>query len=114
MVTSFVALFVLLAVGPALARGLTRLVRRVPILGALAALAVFFWLDTPVDAAETAPDPTAPWHQPTETTPAWSPEDPRAATTADEDMAGIYLEERARYAAEVTAAKERVQAWLGL
>lgn len=112
MVTGLVGLFVLFAVGPALGRGLYRLLQRVPILGAVAALGLLLWVEGPAPSAPaTTERPT--WQDLRVPTRAWSPDDPRAAHTTDEDLPGVYRSERQRYAREVASAKARVQAWLG-
>lgn len=115
LLMGLLALFTVVAVGPALVRLVLRIVRRVPILGAVAALAVLFWVESP----QPSPPPTVAASAPHALDApvrhrAWSPDDPRVAHTADEDLADVYRSERRRYAAEVQAAGARVRAWFDL
>ena len=114
MMTAFVALFVVFSIGPMLGRAAVRLLNRVPILGAVATLGLFFVLSDPSLAAADAGFDLAP--SPLEFSvseaPAWSPEHPDQKWTADEDLHEVYHQERMRYAAEIEALRDAVQAWI--
>lgn len=101
------ALFVLLCVGPALGRGALRILRRVPALGAVAALGALVWLHDPSPGAEP-PTTTAPLRADR------LGDHPADAVghVADDDLVEAYLDERARYARAVAAARARALAWL--
>jgi len=115
IVVGFVGLFVLVVIGPAIGRLLLRVLKRVPALGAVAALGVLFIAHDSESVDHTADHSKRFERRPLVVeTEAWSPDDPRAAHTTDEDMPEMYHSERQRYAREVLAARDRVRDWLGI
>jgi len=112
LIAAFLGLFVLFAVGPILGRAVVRLLHRVPAIGAIATLGLFFLYTDARDSSELDhPEPSL-FHVSTNSAPAWSPEHHAQAHTTDEDMPGVYRQERLRYAHEIEAVKDAVAAWI--
>ena len=112
LIAAFLGLFVLFAIGPILGRALVRLVHRVPAIGAVATLGLFFLYTDAADTAELETPEPGLFHISTDATPAWSPEHHAQAHTTDEDMPSVYRAERLRYADQIEAVKDAVTAWM--
>ncbi|HCH64796.1 MAG: hypothetical protein CL927_08635 [Deltaproteobacteria bacterium] len=115
IVAAFVGLFVMSAIGPFLARAAVRLLHRVPALGAIATLGLFFaFADADAGAPGAQDTLAAPsiFQASTSQSVGWSPDHPRQRTTTDEEMASVYRSERGRYLAEIESVKQAVAEFL--
>lgn len=116
LMMSILGLFVLFAVGPFLGRAVVRLLHRVPAIGAIATLALFFAFHDS-DASESfdsddSPEAHALFDSTFEPSVGWSPDHPGQAEASDEDMPDVYRSERMRYAAELESVKQAVKDFL--
>ncbi len=112
LIAAFLGLFIVFAIGPMLGRAIVRLLHRVPAIGAVATLGLFFLYTDASDPAVLDPSESGPFSVPTSAAPAWSPEHRAQEHTTDEDMPDVYRSERLRYAEEIEAVKDAVAAWI--
>jgi hypothetical protein len=112
LIAAILGLFVLFAIGPMLGRAVVRLLHRVPAIGAVATLGLFFLYTEAPDNSELDPPAPGLFHITTSDTPAWSPDHRGQVHTTDEDMPDVYRAERLRYAHEIEAVKDAVSAWI--
>lgn len=116
LMVSILGLFVFFAIGPFLGRAVVRLLQRVPAIGAIATLGLFFAFhdsaaSEPFDSADS-PDYDVLFDIEPEPSVGWSPDHPGQADATDEDMPGVYRSERMRYAAELESVKQAVKDFL--
>jgi hypothetical protein len=120
LIAAVIGLFVLFAIGPFLGRAVVRLIHRVPALGAIATLGLFFLFadssaSQPLESIDTQDETSffqSHFQSTTGPSMSWSPDHPHQVTTTDEDMPQIYRNERMRYAEEIESVKQAVKDFL--
>ena len=113
LIAAIIGLFVVFAIGPFLGRALVRLVHRVPALGAVATLGLFFaFTDAGSPEVVDASDAPSIFRADTSHSIGWSPDHPHQVTTTDEDMPNIYQDERMRYVEEIESMRRSVAEFL--
>jgi len=116
MTTYALALLALIVAGiilPSLVRVMARVLDRLPILGAIAALGVLYVLQPTLADGGQADRSEAPELTQVETVP-WAEDAELQRTTADEDLADAYRAERDRFVREIDAATDQIKDLLGV